>query len=66
MNKSESLDVNYRFKEGSETIEYNVTYQFEFKSEKNNIVIIGLISFLVCLSLIITIKFIVNQRVGKV
>lgn len=66
LNKSESLDVNYRFKDGSETIEYNVTYQFEFKSEKNNIVIIGLISFLVCLSLIITIKFIVNQRVGKV
>ncbi len=66
LNQSEFLDVNYKFKSDTDIIEYNVTYEFEFKNDKNNFVIITTVSISVFLVIIITIRFIVSNRLGKI
>ena len=63
LNKSESLDVNYTFKFNSEMIQFNETYNFEFKdNEENNILVTLFIIFIACVCIIIGKKFVIDKK----
>ena len=63
LNKSESLDVNYTFKFNSEMIQFNETYNFEFKdNEENNILVTLFIILIACVCIVIGTKFVIDKK----
>tara|TARA_B100000287_G_scaffold132198_2_gene124305 strand:+ start:1310 stop:3712 length:2403 start_codon:yes stop_codon:yes gene_type:complete len=63
LNKSESLDVNYTFKFNSEMIQFNETYNFEFKDNKENNILVTLFVILIaCVCIVIGTKFVIDKK----
>ncbi|MEE3134403.1 MAG: hypothetical protein VX277_01150 [Candidatus Thermoplasmatota archaeon] len=63
LNKSESLDVNYTFKFNSEMIQFNETYNFEFKdNEENNILVTLFIILIACVCIVIGTNFLIDKK----